>query len=177
MRTEAITRVKLVFTLFDADGNGVLEADDFKLMSDRVAAAVPDADEAGTEAMRAGFQRYWETLAEELDTNRDGRITYDEFQACVLSPERFSEAVDAFAAGFARFGDVDGSGTVTRPVFIGMMRGVGFDLPNIEALFEAFGPDAADRIRVDVWEAEIKNYYAPDKGGVPADLLAGAPTT
>src|SRR4051812_47950940 len=121
MRTEAVTRVKLVFTLFDADGNGVLEADDFQLMSDRVAAAVPHADAARARAMRASFQRYWETLAGELDADRDGRITYEEFQACVLSPERFSGAVDAFAAGFAHFGDVDGSGTVTRQVFIGMM--------------------------------------------------------
>ncbi|MFI7386364.1 EF-hand domain-containing protein [Streptomyces sp. NPDC049813] len=172
MRAEAVTRVKLVFKLFDADGNGVLEDDDFTLMSDRVAAAVPDADQERTRAMRASFQQYWETLVRELDADGDGRITYEEFQACVLSPERFNEAVDAFAAGFSHFGDVDGSGTVTRPVFIGMMRGVGFELANIEALFDAFEPDAADRIRVDVWEAEIKNYYAPDKGGVPADLLA-----
>lgn len=175
MRIEAVNRVKLVFTLFDADGNGVLESDDFHLMSNRVAAAVPGADEARKQAMRSGFTHFWSTLAGELDTDRDGRITYDEYQACVLSPERFDEALDAFATGFARLGDVDGSGTVTRPVFIGMMRGVGFDLPNIHALFDAFEPDDADRVRVDVWEAEIKNFYAPDKGGIPADLLAARP--
>ncbi|WNI20474.1 EF-hand domain-containing protein [Streptomyces sp. ITFR-16] len=175
MRNEAVNRVRLVFTLFDADGNGVLESDDFTLMSSRVAAAVPEADEARKQAMRAGFTRYWNTLVEELDANGDGRITYDEYQACVLSPERFGGAVDAFAAGFARLGDLDGSGTVTRPAFIGLMRGVGFDLPNIHALFDAFGPDDDDRVRVDVWEAEIKNFYAPDKGGIPADLLAAAP--
>ena len=175
MRIEAVSRVKLVFTLFDADGNGILESDDFDLMSSRVAAAVPGADEARKQAMRAGFTRYWNTLAGELDTDHDGRITYDEYQACVLSPERFDGAIDEFAAGYARLGDLDGSGTVTRPVFIGMMRGVGFDLPNIHALFDAFEPDEADRIRVDVWEAEIKNFYAPDKGGTPADLLATAP--
>ena len=122
MRNEAVNRVKLVFTLFDADGNGVLESDDFDLMSSRVAAAVPDADEAQKQAMQAGFTRYWNTLAAELDANHDGRITYDEYQACVLSPERFSGAVDEFAAGFARLGDLDGSGTVTRPVFSGMLR-------------------------------------------------------
>ncbi|WP_369214666.1 EF-hand domain-containing protein [Streptomyces flavofungini] len=175
MRTEAINRVKHVFTLFDADGNGVLESDDFDLMSSRVAAAVPEADAARKQAMHASFARYWETLVGELDADHDGRITYDEYQACVLSPERFSGAVDQFASGFARFGDVDGSGLVTRPVFVGMMRGVGFDLPNIHALFDAFEPDADDRIRVEVWEAEIKNYYAPDKGGIPADLLAASP--
>ncbi|CAL9358661.1 hypothetical protein SUDANB145_00616 [Streptomyces sp. enrichment culture] len=175
MRSEAVNRVKLVFTLFDADGNGVLESDDFELMSNRVAAAAPGADETRRQAMRAGFTRYWNTLVGELDTDRDGRITYDEFQACVLSPERFSGAVAEFAAGFARLGDLDGSGTVTRPVFTGMLRGVGFEPPNIQALFEALGPDDADRVRVDAWEAEIKNFYDPDKGGVPADLLAPSP--
>ncbi|MET7644318.1 EF-hand domain-containing protein [Streptomyces sp. NPDC005426] len=175
MRSEAVKRVKLVFTLFDADGNGVLESDDFDLMSSRVAAAVPGADEARKQAMRAGFTRYWNALAGGLDADHDGRITYAEYEACVLSPERFDEAVDAFAAGFARLGDLDGSGAVTRPVFIGMLRGVGFDLPNIHALFDAFEPDDADRIGVDVWEAEIKNFYAPDKGGIPADLLAASP--
>ncbi|MEU1350574.1 EF-hand domain-containing protein [Streptomyces sp. NPDC005775] len=175
MRSEAVNRVKLVFTLFDADGNGVLEADDFHLMSSRVAAAVPGADEARKQAMRAGFTRYWNTLASELDAHHDGRITYDEYQECVLSPERFNGAVGEFAAGFARLGDLDGSGTVTRPVFTDMMRGVGFDLPNIHALFDAFEPDDANRIRVDVWEAEIRNFYAPDKGGIPADLLAPSP--
>ncbi|MEU1438579.1 EF-hand domain-containing protein [Streptomyces sp. NPDC005786] len=175
MRSEAVNRVKLVFILFDADGNGVLEADDFHLMSSRVAAAVPGADEARKQAMRAGFTRYWNTLASELDAHHDGRITYDEYQECVLSPERFNGAVGEFAAGFARLGDLDGSGTVTRPVFTDMMRGVGFDLPNIHALFDAFEPDDANRIRVDVWEAEIRNFYAPDKGGIPADLLAPSP--
>ncbi len=174
MRDEAVNRVKVVFTLFDADGNGVLEPDDFALMSDRVAAAVPDADEARKNAMRAGFTRYWNTLAGELDADRDGRITYDEYQACVLSPERFDGAVAEFAASFARMGDTDGSGRVARPAFTGMLRGVGFDLPNIDALFEALGPDDSDRIAVEAWEAEIRNFYAPDKGGIPADLLAGS---
>ncbi len=175
MRTEAVNRVKLVFTLFDADGNGFLESGDFDLMSSRVAAAVPDAEEGRKQAMRDGFTRYWTTLLRELDADHDRRISYAEYQACVLSPERFDEAIDEFAAAFARLGDLDGSATVTRPVFVGMMTGVGFDLPNIHALFDAFEPDDADRIRVDIWEAEIKNYYAPEKAGIPADLLAPGP--
>ncbi|GAA3021126.1 EF-hand domain-containing protein [Streptomyces fulvorobeus] len=175
MRSEAVNRVKLVFTLLDANGNGVLDSDDFDLMSSRVAAAVPGADEARKQAMRAGFTRFWNTLAGELDTRHDGKITYDEYQACVLSPERFTEAIHEFAAGFARLGDLDRSGTVTRPVFTDMLRGVGFELPNIQALFQALGPDDADRVGVDVWETEIRNFYAPDKGGIPADLLAPSP--
>lgn len=74
-------------------------------------------------AVRDGLTRYWNTLAGELGTDHDGRIIHDEYQACVLSPERFSGAIDELAAGFVRLGDLDGSGTATRSVFIDMPGG------------------------------------------------------
>lgn len=86
MRIEATHRVQLVFSLLDADGNGVLEARDFDLMAGRVVAAAPDSDEAAHGAMRDAFLRYWTTLAAELDADGDGRITFEEYTACVLSP-------------------------------------------------------------------------------------------
>ncbi|MFD8008809.1 hypothetical protein ACFV5C_00695, partial [Streptomyces sp. NPDC059762] len=36
MRTEAAQRVELVFSLFDANGNGVIDSGDFDLMTGRV---------------------------------------------------------------------------------------------------------------------------------------------
>ncbi|NEB72113.1 calcium-binding protein, partial [Streptomyces fulvissimus] len=50
MRIEATHRVQLVFSLLDADGNGVLEARDFELMAGRVVAAAPGCDAAAHEA-------------------------------------------------------------------------------------------------------------------------------
>lgn len=59
MRTEAVDRVKLIFSLFDVNGNGYLEADDFERMASDVIQAATDSDDAAKDAILAAFRRYW----------------------------------------------------------------------------------------------------------------------
>lgn len=171
--TQANDRVQLIFTLFDADGNGVLESDDFELMGTRTVAAVPEAGEDRKSALLAAFRGYWETLVRELDADGDGRIDPEEFQAVVLNPERFDATVDEFADALAAMGDPDGDGFVERPHFTALMLAIGFQQANIEALFEAFQPVEGDRIPVSVWADGIRDYYHPEKAGIPGDKLVG----
>ena len=171
MRNEAVDRMRLVFGLFDVNGDGALEAEDFELMADHVVAAARDSDDAAKRAMTAAFRRYGATLSAELDVDHDGRITFEEFRACALSPERFDETIDEFAVALAALGDPAGRGLVSRPVFIDLMTAIGFDLANINALFDAFGPSASDEIEQDVWLEAIKDYYHPEKAGIAGDLL------
>jgi hypothetical protein len=178
MSTEATRRVALVFSLLDANGNGVLEAVDFSLMSERVVAAAPHADPAARERMRAAFERYWTTLLTELDANGDGEISFEEYTACVLSPERFEPTITEFAEALAALGDPDGDGLIERPAFMDLMTAIGFQRANIDTLFDAFGPTPDDRVRVRTWVEGIKDYYSPDKAGIPGDhLVAGAADT
>ncbi|MFR9725802.1 EF-hand domain-containing protein [Streptomyces sp. MS19] len=181
MTTEATSaaagRAGLVFTLFDANGNGVIEADDFELMGQRVLAAAEGSDEARKAALLASLRNWWTTLATELDADQDGRIDPAEFNAVVLAPERFGAALDAFAVALSALGDPDGDGRIERPLFIALMRAIGFETPNVNALFDAFGPDDGDRITVDVWAAGIRDYYDPAKAGIPGDALVGDPAT
>ncbi|MFF7847558.1 EF-hand domain-containing protein [Streptomyces sp. NPDC007910] len=173
--TEATDRVQLVFSLFDADGNGFLEPADFELMGNRTVAVLPAADEkAGTRLLRA-FRRYGDTLLSELDADGDGRISPEEFTAVVLDPQRFDAAVDEFAEALSAMGDVHGDGFVARPDFLALMTAIGFDRPNIEALFEAFGPVDGDRVPVATWADGIRDYYRPEKAGIAGDhLVPGA---
>ncbi|WP_103510395.1 EF-hand domain-containing protein [Streptomyces sp. SM13] len=171
MGTEATRRVALVFSLFDANANGVLEQDDFDLMADRVVREAHASDRAAKDAMRAAFRRYWTTLLTELDANGDGEISFEEFTACVLSPERFDTTIAVFAEALAALGDPDGDGLIERPLFMALMRAIGFEPENIDALFDAFEPTDGDRIRAETWVAGIKDYYAPGKAGIPGDHL------
>jgi Ca2+-binding EF-hand superfamily protein len=171
MLEAAVDRVKLIFTLFDHDGNGRLEANDFELMAQRVLAAAADSGDTAKNAMLAAFRRYWTTLAAELDANHDGRVSYEEFTACVLVPERFEETVNEFADSLAALGDPDGDGLIERPVFVALMTAIGFERANIDALFDAFGPTEADQITVVTWVEGIRDYYSPNKAGIPGDHL------
>ncbi|TXS48888.1 EF-hand domain-containing protein [Streptomyces sp. t39] len=171
MRTEAAERIELVFSLFDANGDGVLDSGDFDLMTGRVLEAAGASDDGAREAVRAAFRRYWTTLATELDANGDGVITVDEFRPFVLDPERFGPTIAEFAEALAALGDPDGDGLIERPLFVSLMTAIGFAEPNIHALFDAFGPDAGDRITVATWATGIRDYYAPDMAGIPGDRL------
>ncbi|GLF99612.1 EF-hand domain-containing protein [Streptomyces yaizuensis] len=173
--TEAAARARLVFTLFDADGNGFLEPADFELMARRTVDALPAAGEEAGRALLAAFLRYADTLVAELDTDGDGRISPQEFSAVVLDPGRFDAAADEFARALAGMGDPDGDGFVVRADFVALMTAIGFERPNIETLFDAFGPVEGDRIPVAVWAEGIRDYYHPDKSGIAGDhLVPGA---
>ncbi|GAA3041783.1 EF-hand domain-containing protein [Kitasatospora sp. NPDC006786] len=176
MPTSAATdRVGLVFSLFDADGNGVLEPADFDLMGSRVVAALPRAGEDAKNRLLDALRHYWHTLVTELDTDGDGRISPEEFTAVVLDPQRFDATIDEFARALSTLGDPDGDGLVTRPDFLALMTAIGFDDRNITALFDAFGPVDGDRVPVAVWAEGIRDYYRPEKTGIPGDhLVPGA---
>ncbi|MFJ6569172.1 EF-hand domain-containing protein [Streptomyces sp. NPDC091292] len=171
MRPEASKRVALVFSLLDANGNGVLEAEDFALMGDHVVEVAVDSAADAKEAMRAAFHQYWSTLRTELDKGGDQVISFEAYTSCVLSPERFDTTIAAFAEALSALGDPDGDGLIERPLFVALMTAIGFERANIDALFDAFGPTADDRIRVETWAEGIKDYYAPDKAGIPGDHL------
>ncbi|MFF2375606.1 EF-hand domain-containing protein [Streptomyces xiamenensis] len=177
MRAEALSRAKVVFSLFDADGNGYLESEDFDLMAGRVVLAAPDAGEAEKDALRDAFRQWWVFLLGELDANRDGRISLEEFTAGVLTPERFRDALGAFAGTLAALGDPDGDGLVERPLFEALMTAIGFEHANIHALFDAFGPTDEDRITTGTWITGIKEFYSPDHADIPGDHLVGDPVS
>jgi Ca2+-binding EF-hand superfamily protein len=174
MRAEALDRVYLIFRLFDVDRSGDLRAGDFELMGNRVIEAVPDADDAAKRALLSSFDEWWQTLVTELDTNHDGRISFGEFTACVLSPERFDATISLFAESLAALGDPDGDGLIERPLFVALMIAIGFEPGNITALFDAFEPNGSDQIPVPVWVAAIKEYYRPEKAGIVGDHLVGS---
>ncbi|MCX5384733.1 EF-hand domain-containing protein [Streptomyces sp. NBC_00083] len=176
MRTEAAQRIELVFSLFDANGNGVLDPDDFDLMTDRVVKAAASSGDSEKEAIRAAFRRYWTTLATELDANGDGVISVEEFRPFVLDPERFGPTVSEFAQALSALGDPDKDGLIERPLFVALMRAIGFEEANIHALFDAFAPDADDRITVATWATGIEEFYAPDLAGIPGDRLVSTGT-
>ncbi|MCS0639761.1 EF-hand domain-containing protein [Streptomyces sp. LP05-1] len=177
MSTAATDRVGLVFSLLDANGNGVIEADDFELMAGRVIAAAPASDDAAKSALLHAFRRYWTTLATELDADGDGRVDLDEFTSCVLSPERFEATLGEFAEALAALGDPDGRGSVDRTVFTALMTAIGFERANIDALFDALSPSPEDRVPVTAWADSIRDYYDPQKTGIAGDRLVtpGAP--
>ncbi|MET9958250.1 calcium-binding protein [Streptomyces sp. NPDC006326] len=175
MRNEALERAALIFKLLDTNKNGVLDSQDFELNAERVLAAATDSGPEARQALADSMRRWWDVLVGALDTDSDGVISPREFEASVLDPERFGPTIHAFAEALATLGDPDGDGLIERPRFLALMTAWGFDVPNINALFDAFGPDAGDRITVTSWADGIRDYYTPGLAGIPGDHLVSLP--
>ncbi|MFJ5229383.1 EF-hand domain-containing protein [Kitasatospora sp. NPDC088391] len=175
MTEQAHRRAALVFTLFDANGNGVLDAQDFELMTERVLAVADDSAPAHRQALADSLDRYWQQLTT-LDTDGNGVVDAEEFGGFVLDPDRFGPTAAAFADALAALGDPDGDGLIERPRFLALMTAIGFEKPNTEALFDAIGPDLADRIAVTDWAREIRHFYAPDRPDALGNHLVVQPS-
>ncbi|MGC5237569.1 EF-hand domain-containing protein [Streptomyces albogriseolus] len=141
----------------------------------RLLPAVPWGTDAGPK--QSGRERQVTHMRDEAAKRVElvfGVISLTEFRPFVLDPERFGPTVAEFAEALSALGDPDGDGLIERPLFESLMTAIGFEQANIHALFDAFGPDADDRITVATWAAGIKDYYAPDKAGIPGDRLVTA---
>jgi hypothetical protein len=174
VREEALDRVKLIFHLFDVNRNGYLEPEDFELMSGHVVAAAAASDDTAKHNITQAFRQFWATLEAELDADADGKVSYDEWVMCVLSPERFDDTIAQFADALSALGDPDGDGLIERPIFAALMAAIGFEADRLHDLYDTFGPDDNDRVPVPVWRDTIVEYYRPDRGGIPGDRLVRA---
>ncbi|MFD5558588.1 EF-hand domain-containing protein [Streptomyces sp. NPDC127068] len=171
MRAEAGKRAALVFSLLDANKDGVLEEADFALMADRLAGAADRSTAEAKTVMRAALSRYWETLLTSLDSDGNGVISISEFTACVLSPERFKTMVTAVADAVAGLSDHDGSGRVERGYLRKLLASINIDPSSSDAMFDALGPDEQDSVRTDRWNESVRDFYDPEKFDIPVDLL------
>jgi len=166
--------VQLIFHSFDVNGNGCLEPGDFELMSGHVVAAAVASDDTAKDNIAKAFRQFWATLEAELDADADGRVSYDEWIGCVLSPERFDDTIAQFADALSALGDPDGDGLIERPIFADLMSAIGFEQDRLHDLYNTFGPDNEDRAPVRVWRDTIFDHYRPDKGGIAGDRLVRA---
>ncbi|MBC3840630.1 calcium-binding protein [Streptacidiphilus sp. 4-A2] len=167
---EATDRAEHIFSLFDTHGSGSLHAGDFDRMGSRIITAAPEADKAAKERILRSLDLYWQTLEAELDPAMEGRIGLADFVATVLHPERFEAALAELAVALSSLGDRSGDGLVTHRDFHALLAAVGFDEPNIESLFDALEP-VDGRVLVSAWAESIRDYYHPEKAGIPGDHL------
>jgi Ca2+-binding EF-hand superfamily protein len=77
-------KVAAVFDAMDADGNGFLEEEDFRLLTDRwVGIRGWEPGTPGYERMEAIMMGWWSALLMLSDANRDGRVSLDELMVVV----------------------------------------------------------------------------------------------
>ncbi|AZS82957.1 EF-hand domain-containing protein [Streptomyces griseoviridis] len=126
-----------LFSLLDANSDGVIAQDDFTLMAGRVLEATGEQRTAKGEAYKGAMMNYWLSLRQTADADGNGRVDKNEFRSAL---RRVSVDFDTligplYQAGF-RLADRDGDGLVARQEFTTVLVAIGVPATQAESAFD-----------------------------------------
>ena len=145
--TDALTqKFEKAFHALDTSGNGYIEWDDFEGAIKRIVSeyGLAASDKKAT-ALRNAYQMLWSELTRHADTDRDNRISKDEYiqasQQAVGDSSRF-KAVETIGNALVDVIDTDGDGKVSRDEFARLQQ-------NVWGVKDASAIDTFDQLDVD----------------------------
>ncbi|WP_155370980.1 EF-hand domain-containing protein [Catellatospora vulcania] len=172
MDTNISDRIRLRFNLFDADGNGVLEEEDFIALADRIIQAVGAAEtDPKADALRAAHAQYWQSL--QL-TNAADRIDLAAYAATVSAAGWFDRNGLPYAQSLADICDRDDDGQISLTEFQPVMEAAGFAPDKVRQLFASFDRDGNGSVDRDEWIAGIEEFYNPSVSDTVTAVLVDA---
>ncbi|WP_168200888.1 EF-hand domain-containing protein [Allokutzneria sp. NRRL B-24872] len=167
------------FAMFDVDGNGHLEPEDFAQLADRLIAGLgADPDSAKAQRVRAGYQDLCSALVGEIDTDGDGRISQPEFLTGMARVAGDREGFARMIAPLARTNldlcDTDGDGQLDRQEFarlLGLFNAAAMDDAGL--IFDRLDTDGGGTLSVAEILDALCDFYLSTDPASPGNLLFG----
>ncbi len=166
------------FQLTDANQDGILERTDFETVGKGLAQAQGLA--AGSAQEAEFLARYMGTLDELLqhaDTDRDGRITLDEYLGWydhqVQARETLDRRIETIAAETIRRSDQDGDGQLTVDDYKRTTRRWQLSEREVEAIFQRMDSNGDGYISHEEMLQAVREFYYSDDPDAPGNWLIG----
>jgi Ca2+-binding EF-hand superfamily protein len=166
------------FTLIDEDGNGLIEASDFALRAQRLAATRSLDGATAEKALRQRVEAWWEHICGVADLDGDARVTLSEWKAYWAAVQRGVNQGDDTLASLHRAAratlralDRTGSGRATADEYADWLAAWGADgheeaFPRLDRGGKGFLTEA------DVIVA-VQEFYLSDDPAAPGNALYG----
>lgn len=166
------------FGHIDVNGNGYIDHDDVAALVARLAAGFhePLSGDKGR-AVAAGFEDFWTAVTAAADTDGDGRITSQEWNAGMV--EAFVEPEDGFdkhlrpaVEAVMRLADTDGDGRIGITEFTVIQTAFGTRASGVDAAFTHLDTDRDGAVSVPELVEAARQFYT-GLGGSLGDWLFG----
>ncbi|MEU8824820.1 EF-hand domain-containing protein [Streptomyces sp. NPDC048636] len=164
-----------LFSLLDANGDGVIAADDFDVMAGRVLAAFNEERTAKGQKYADEMTNYWRALRDTADADGDGRIDKTEFrQALRQVSDNFDTLIGPlYQAGF-HLADRDDNGLVGKDDFVVVLVAIGVPAAEAEAAYDRLTARGGELTKDQLMTAAMHYYRNEDPADTASHLLFGA---
>ncbi|WP_024799394.1 EF-hand domain-containing protein [Nocardia sp. BMG51109] len=168
------------FTTLDADGNGVIERDDYILSATRLADEFGHAaDSAQRQRMMALCEQLWTLLSQAADADGDGRITLGEYKSAFVDGLLVTE--ESFDAGYrplmetiVAIADVDGDGKLGEDEYVRWAGAwMGLTAPIARDAHRRLDTDGDGVVTADTILTAVHDYYFDDTPGSVGSWFLG----
>lgn len=153
-------RLMTRFQTLDGDGDQYLTGEDFDGEVTRILQATKVPESAPrARLLRSAYHAYWWALLDNLDRDKDGKISFDEYAGIVHDMDKFKAFAKARADAVDRFTDLDGDGWITHDDFMAVMLAARFDKQATQDTFDVMDPAGEGRFAAGKFAEAIMEFY------------------
>ena len=170
------TKLDRSFLHLDVDRNGQIEREDLLGLGARLLLtfAEPTSTPKG-QALLAAFDRFWDTLADHCDSDRDGHISPAEYRtgmlAAFVAGDRYEAIFQPAAGALAIVADTDGDGRIDRAEFLAMEAALGVAEADADHAFTRLSTHG--HLDVRKYFDAVRDYYTSPDPQAPGNWLYG----
>lgn len=162
-----------IFSMLDADGDGVISQAEYFARVDRVAAAMQRAaQDPLVVAARAAHEEVWWRM----DANRDLRVTFAEYSAWA-GHDTFEESCRPALRSLFDIADADADGHLNRDEFTRLRAAMGNAELDIDAAFDALDTDGDGSIDREAYLVGIRDFLTTGASAMASVYGTGQPVS
>ncbi|MGW6930987.1 EF-hand domain-containing protein [Lentzea sp. NPDC054927] len=176
MNEVLLHRIEATFAHYDANGNGVIELADLYALANRLMRGFgePASSERGRELIETS-DKFWETLIARCDTDRDGRITLDEYRTAMVAVladvNEFDDMYLEVSESLLALADANGDGRVEEAEFQVLLKARGLSDAECGVAFAHLDADGDGSISLQEYVDAVHEYYTNPAEGTPGSWL------
>lgn len=161
-------------TFFDINRDGSIERSDFELAVEQIAKIRNyKAGDAKYKETSEKFLEIWDKLRASADTNRDDKVSREEWQALWTIAPLDDEWKKLYMNFMFRLQDTSGDGTIDIEEFTSVCTSFGVPAGEIKTSFDKISNGGKQDIDITFYATLWKDYFTSDDAGAAGNSIFG----